>query len=51
MAAKSAKASSPQALVPDIIARLRLDDFDALPHTDYMHLVELALPQIEAARA
>lgn len=40
-----------QALVPDIIARLRLDDFDALPHTDYMHLVELALPQIEAARA
>ena len=39
------------ALVPDIIARLRLDDFDALPHTDYMHLVELALPQIEAARA
>jgi len=40
-----------QALVPDIIARLRLDDFDALPHSDYMHLVELALPQIEVARA
>lgn len=40
-----------QALVPDIIARLRLDDFDAIPHSDYMHLVELALPQIEAARS
>ncbi len=39
-----------QALVPDIIARLRLDDFDAIPHSDYMHLVELALPQIEAVR-
>ncbi len=39
-----------QTLVPDIIAQLRLDDFDALPHSDYMHLVELALPQIEAAR-
>jgi len=40
-----------QRLVPDIIARLRLDDFDALPHADYMHLVELALPQIETARS
>ena len=39
-----------QVIVPDIIAALRLDDFDALPHSDYMHVVELALPQIEAAR-
>jgi hypothetical protein len=40
-----------QAIVPDIIADLRLDDFDALPHSDYMHVVETALPQIEAARS
>lgn len=39
-----------QVLVPDIIAQLRLDGLDSLPHSDYMHLVELALPQIEAAR-
>jgi hypothetical protein len=39
------------ALVPDVIAELRLDGFDALPHSDYMHLVELALPRIEAARS
>ena len=39
-----------QVLVPDIIAQLRLDSLDALPHSDYMHVVELALPQIEAAR-
>ena len=39
-----------QLLVPDIIAELRLDTFDALPHSDYMHLVETALPQIERAR-
>ena len=39
-----------QTLVPDIIAELRLDDFDALPHGDYMHLVETALPLIEQAR-
>jgi len=39
-----------QLLVPDIIAELRLDGFDALSHVDYMHLVETALPQIEAAR-
>lgn len=37
-------------LVPDIIADLRLDDFDALPHGDYMHLIERALPLIAAAR-
>ena len=39
-----------QLLVPDIIAELRLDTFNALPHADYMHLVETALPQIEQAR-
>jgi hypothetical protein len=39
-----------QLLVPDIIAELRLDSFDALPHVDYMHLVETALPLIESAR-
>lgn len=39
-----------QLLVPDIIADLRLDGFDALSHVDYMHLVETALPQIEKAR-
>jgi hypothetical protein len=37
-------------LVPDIIAKLRLDDFDVMPHRDYMHVVETALLQIEAAR-
>lgn len=40
-----------QTLVPEIIAQLRLDNLDALPHSDFMHLVELALPQIEAARS
>jgi len=39
-----------QVLVPDIIAELRLDSFDALSHVDYMHLVETALPLIESAR-
>jgi hypothetical protein len=39
-----------QSLVPDIIAKLRLDNFDAMPHGDYMYVNELALPQIEAAR-
>lgn len=38
-------------LVPDIIASLRFDDFDALPHPDFMHVVEEALPMIEAARS
>ena len=40
-----------QSIVPDIIAALRLDAFDDLPHSDYMHVVELALARIEAARA
>ena len=40
-----------QLLVPDIIAELRLDSFDALSHADFMHLVETALPQIEQARS
>jgi hypothetical protein len=38
-------------LVPDIIARLRLDDFDAIPHADYMYLVRDALPKIEKLRS
>jgi hypothetical protein len=38
-------------LVPDLIADLRLDAFDDLPHIDHLHLVERALPMIEAARA
>ncbi len=37
--------------VPDLIADLRLDAFDDVPHIDYLHLVERALPMIEAARA
>lgn len=37
-------------IVPDIIAALRLDPHDDLPHGDYLHVVELALPRIEAAR-
>lgn len=38
-------------IVPDIIAGLRLDAHDDLPHGDYLHVVKLALPLIEAARA
>ncbi len=38
-------------IAPDIIANLRLDDHDQLPHTDYLHVVELALPLIEDARS
>lgn len=37
-------------IVPDIIASLRLDPHDGLPHGDYLHVVKLALPLIEAAR-
>ena len=37
-------------IVPDIIAVLRLDPHDDLPHSNYLHVVELALPLIEAAR-
>lgn len=38
------------ALVPDIVRSLRLDEFDDLPHPDFMYVVEYALVQIEAAR-
>jgi hypothetical protein len=38
-----------QLLVPEISRQLRLDDFSAIPHADYMHLVETALPLIEKA--
>lgn len=35
----------------DIVADLRLDPHDDLPHGDYLHVVAVALPRIEAARA
>jgi hypothetical protein len=35
----------------DIVADLRFDPHDELPHGDYLHVVEVALPRIEAARA
>jgi len=38
-------------IAPDIVAELRLDPHDELPHGDYLHVVETALPMIEAARA
>ncbi len=38
------------AIAPDIVANLRLDPHDDLPHGDYLHVVEVALPRIEAAR-
>lgn len=38
-------------IAPDIAASLRLDPHDDLPHGDYMHVVEVALPRIELARA
>lgn len=37
-------------IVPDVIADLRLDPHDDLPHGDYLYVVELALPRIAAAR-
>lgn len=37
-------------IAPDIIAGLRLDPHDELPHGDYLHVVETALPMLEAAR-
>jgi hypothetical protein len=37
-------------IAPDIIAELRLDPHDDMPHGDYLHVVEYALPLIEAAR-
>jgi len=33
-----------------IVAKLRLDPHDDMPHGDYVHVVVLALPSIEAAR-
>lgn len=39
-----------QGRAANIIAELRLDDFDDLPHRDYMHVVATALPLIDAAR-
>jgi hypothetical protein len=38
-------------LAPDIIRNLRFDPQEELPHGDYLHVVEQALPLIEAARA
>jgi len=38
-------------IAPDILGPLRLDRLDQLHHVDYLHVVELALPQIEAARS
>jgi hypothetical protein len=38
-------------IAPDIVRGLRLDPHDDLPHGDYLHVVQIALPQIEAARA
>ena len=37
-------------MAPDIAASLRLDPHDDLPHTDYVHVVEAALPRIEMVR-
>lgn len=37
-------------IAPDIVIGLRLDPHDELPHGDYLHVVETALPMIEAAR-
>jgi hypothetical protein len=38
-------------MAPDIISTLRLDAHESLLHLDYLHVVRLALPRIEAARA
>ncbi len=37
-------------IASDIVAELRLDPHDELPHVDYLHVVEAALPMIESAR-
>jgi len=37
-------------LAPDIVGELRLDPHDELPQRDYLKVVEIALPMIEAAR-
>jgi hypothetical protein len=39
------------AMAPGIAAGLRLDPHDDLPHRDFLHVVEAALPMIDAARA
>jgi hypothetical protein len=39
------------ALAPDLLSERRLDNFEALPHTDYLWTVREALPRIEAARS
>jgi hypothetical protein len=38
-------------IAPDIIRALRLDAHDTLPHRDYLHVVEQALPRIARARS
>jgi hypothetical protein len=38
-------------IAPGITRSLRLDAYDALPHRDFLHVVEEALPLIEAARS
>ena len=38
-------------IAPDIVAALRLDIHDDLPHRDYLKVVEIALPRIAAARS
>lgn len=38
-------------VAPDIVASLRLDPHDDMPHKDYLHVVAVALPRIEAAQA
>lgn len=37
-------------MAPLIISELRLDPHEALPHRDFLHVVEQALPEIEKAR-
>jgi hypothetical protein len=39
------------AIAHDVVANLRLDPHDDLPHGDYLHVGAVALPRIEAARA
>ena len=39
-----------QSIAEEVIEELRLDRFDALPHIDFMYIVEETLPRIEAAR-
>lgn len=39
-----------QGVAADIVANLRLDPHDDLPHGDYLHAVGIASPRIEFAR-